>query len=246
MSRPNAPPLSVRNLAKSYRGATVLRDVSFELRAGEAMALIGANGSGKSTLLGCLSANRLPDAGDIRVSGNDPFSDPGAVAGCMGFVPEHPFLYEELTVGELLQFVAQARLLDVEASEREADRLFRLFGLAEIRLRVCGELSQGMGRKVALTMALLHRPEVLVLDEATNGLDRPSVQGLMAELSARRAQGAAALLSSHDLEVLAEHCDRGLLLAPGGEWTLLEGDAWSAWAAQPALVGAAGTTPEQE
>src|SRR5690606_3428089 len=92
------PRLEVRGLTKSYRRRVVLRSLDMSVHAGDAVALIGRNGAGKSTLLGCITGDRLPDRGEIRVCGADPFSDPVAVAKCMGFVPEQPFLYGELTI----------------------------------------------------------------------------------------------------------------------------------------------------
>ncbi|HET7321618.1 MAG TPA: ABC transporter ATP-binding protein [Longimicrobiaceae bacterium] len=227
--------LRVSGLSKSYRRRPVLRSVDFEVLPGEAVAVIGPNGAGKSTLLGCLTGDRLPDAGEIRVCGADPFSDPTGAARCMGFVPEQPFLYGELTVGEMLDFVGEARGNAAE-SAAEADRLLDLLGMEGTRGLLCRELSQGMGRKIAIITALLHRPALLVLDEAFNGLDRTSAERLTAELEARRAEGAAVLLSSHDLGFLAEWCDRGLLLAPAGEARVLSGEAWNRWRAHPALA----------
>jgi ABC-type multidrug transport system ATPase subunit len=113
--------LEVQGIGKAYRMRAVLRDVGFAVRPGECVALLGSNGAGKSTLLGCLTGDRLPDRGTVRVCGADPFSDPRAAAGCMGVVPERPFLYEELTVAELLRFVAAARNLpESEAAARRS------------------------------------------------------------------------------------------------------------------------------
>ena len=224
--------LEVQGIGKAYRMRPVLRDVGFAVRPGECVALLGSNGAGKSTLLGCLTGDRLPDRGTVRVCGADPFSDPRAAAGCMGVVPERPFLYEELTVAELLRFVAAARNLPEGEAAAEADRLLGLRGAEEL---LCRELSQGMGRKTALTVALLHGPRAILLDEALNGLDAPSVRRVVEELDRRRAAGAAVLLSSHDLELVAEWCDRGILLAPGARWASLEGAAWEAWRAAPTL-----------
>ncbi len=227
--------LAVRDLAKSYRRRPVLRGVSLEAAAGEAVAVIGPNGSGKSTLLGCITGDRLPDRGEIRLCGADPFSDLAAAARCMGFVPEQPFLYGELAVGEMLHFVEEARGIGADPAGRERLRLLALLGMEGTEGVLCRELSQGMGRKVALIAALLHRPRVLVLDEAFNGLDRPSAEHLTAELDARRAEGAAILLSSHDLAFLADWCDRGLLLAPDGRSETLSGAAWEHWRTAPSL-----------
>lgn len=229
-------PLAVEGLAKKYRRGVVLGGVSFALRPGEAVALLGSNGAGKSTLLGCVTGDRLPDAGQVRLCGHDPFKDPASAAGCIGFVPEQPYLYGELTVGEFLQFVAAARRMDASAARDECARLLELLGLAGAEGTLCRELSQGMGRKTAIIAALLHRPRALLLDEALNGLDRTSADRLLAELDARRAEGAAILLSSHDLDFVAGWCGRGLLLGTGGRWKMLEGAEWEAWRRAPSLV----------
>jgi len=229
-------PLVVEALCKAYRRRPVLDGVSFVLRPGEAVALLGANGAGKSTLLGCLTGDRLPDGGSVRICGADPFSDPVRAARCMGVVPEHPFLYGELTVAEMLRFVAAARGMD--DAQAETARLLELLGLTGAEGTLCRELSQGMGRKTAIIAALLHAPQVLLLDEALNGLDRTSAERLVGELDARRRAGAAILVSSHDLEFVAEWCGRGLLLQGGKPVTPLEGDDWTEWRRAPSLHGA--------
>jgi ABC-2 type transport system ATP-binding protein len=228
-------PLAVENLRKAYRRRPILDGVSFVMRPGEAVALLGSNGAGKSTLLGCLTGDRLPDGGSVRICGADPFSDPVRAARCMGVVPEHPFLYGELTVAEMLRFVAAARGMD--DAEGETARLLELLGLAGAEGTLCRELSQGMGRKTAIIAALLHGPQVLLLDEALNGLDRTSAERLVGELDARCRAGAAVLVSSHDLEFVAEWCGRGLLLQGGGPVTALEGEEWEAWRRAPSLHG---------
>lgn len=238
--------LEVTGLTKSYRKKNVLRNLGFMARWGEAVAILGANGAGKSTLLGCLTGDRVPDSGSIRICGHDPFSDPGGVAKCMGFVPEHPFLYGELTVAEMLRFVAEARAMDRQMAMTETLRLLQLFSLEGAEGALCRELSQGMGRKVAVISALLHRPQVMILDEVFNGLDRPSTERLLEELSARREKGAVVLLSSHDLTLLADWCGRGLLLAPHGP-VQLEGERWQEWRERPALsLAPAAPTPIEE
>lgn len=233
MSAPS--PLTVQGLGKAYRRRAVLRDVDLSVEAGEAVALVGSNGTGKSTLLGCITAERVPDRGEIRVCGADPFSDPRETARCMGFVPERPYLYEELTVGEVIEFVASVRGMPESTWRPEAERLLALLNLPGAEGLLCRELSQGMGRKTAILLGLLHRPRLILLDEALNGLDAPSTAALLEELERRRAEGAAALISSHDLGFLAGWCDRGLLLSAGAGWTMLEGAAWERWGAAPSL-----------
>lgn len=230
-----ALPLSVRALRKEYRRHVVLDGVTFDVRPGEAVALAGPNGAGKSTLIGCITADRVPGAGEVRICGADPFADPRKAAACMGFVPEQPFLYPELTVAELMRFVAAARGLDDAEASAETARLLALLGLAGAEATLCRELSQGMGRKTAIAAALLHRPAMILLDEALNGLDRTSAVRLIAELDARRAAGAAVLICSHDLDFLARWCSRGVLLPQAGRWVSLEGEAWEAWRKAPRL-----------
>jgi ABC-2 type transport system ATP-binding protein len=229
-------PLAVESLAKSYRRKAVLRGVSLTVAPGEAVAVIGPNGAGKSTFLGCLTGERLPDAGTIRICGVDPFTQPGVTATRLGFVPEQPFLYGELTVTETLGFLTSVRGLGPAAAD-ELDRLLQLFGLSGAENTLCRELSQGMGRKVAIIAALLHDPRLVVLDEVFNGLDRPSTDRLLGELDRRRAGGAAILLSSHDLDLLAGWCGRGLLLAPERS-VVLEGEEWERWRRSPTLAPA--------
>jgi ABC-2 type transport system ATP-binding protein len=234
MSR-GEPVLRIEGLYKSYRRRSVLQGVSLTVSPSDAVAVIGPNGAGKSTFLGCLSGERLPDSGSIRICGFDPFADPASVAECMGFVPEQPFLYGELTVLEIFRFIAEVRHLDRDHSAEEVARLLELFGLLGAEGTLCRELSQGMNRKVAIIAALLHRPRLLVLDEVFNGLDNPSSEALLSELESRREEGSAVLLSSHDLALLADHCNRGLLLAPDGSLDLV-GDHWRRWRESPSLA----------
>jgi len=231
-------PLQVSDIAKAYRGRPVLRDLSFEVAPGEAFAIIGRNGSGKSTLLGCITAGRVPDRGEVRVCGADPFSDPRLAARCMGMVPEYPTLYDELAAREVVDFVIEVREMG-EEGRREALRLTELLGISESMDQLVRELSQGTARKLSLVLALLHRPRLLVLDEAFNGLDAPSTEALTAELDRRREEGAGVLVSSHDLPFLARWCNRGLLLRPNAEAYLLEEDGWRRWCAEPDLEGRA-------
>jgi ABC-2 type transport system ATP-binding protein len=165
----------------------------------------------------------------------DPFSDLGGAARCIGVIAEQPFLYGELTVAEMLELVVEVRRPYLPEGAEEARRLLALLGLEGAEGALCRELSQGMGRKVALIAALLHRPRLIVLDEAFNGLDLTSADRLVEELNRRRREGAAVLISSHDLALLARLCDRGLLVRGGAEVAPLEGEDWERWRAAPSL-----------
>ena len=142
------PALEVENLKKTYpNGVEALKGISLSVAPGDFYALLGPNGAGKSTLIGCVTADRLPDAGAVRICGADPFADMAGAAACLGYVTEQPFLYPEVSVAELLRFVAAARGLDDGASRDEAARLLALLGCAAPRPRSAASCRRGWGAR---------------------------------------------------------------------------------------------------
>ena len=227
----------MEGLRKTYRRGVVLDGVSFALRPGEAVALLGSNGAGKSTLLGCVTGDRLPDAGEVRLCGHDPFKDPDRGGGVYRLRPRAAVSVRRAD-RRRVPAVRRGGAADgrVRGPRRSARGCWTCWGFTGAEGTLCRELSQGMGRKTAIIAALLHRPRALLMDEALNGLDRTSAERLVAELDARRAEGAAVLISSHDLDFVGGWCGRGLLLGPGGRWRMLEGAEWDAWRRAPSLT----------
>ena len=206
--------LSVRGVSKSYGARPALKGVDLEVRAGEFVALLGPNGAGKSTLFQLLTGLFNADAGEVRVCGQDMRVAPVRALGRIGVVFQQMTLDMDLSVEANLVFHARLHGIGgAQAKARIADALARL-GLAERRGDRVRELSGGNRRKVELARALVHQPSVLLMDEATVGLDPASRRHLLDEVLALRASGVGVLWASH-LEDEAEGADRVLVLHKG-------------------------------
>lgn len=201
--------IEVQSLRKEYGRVVAVEDVSFEVRAGELVGLVGHNGAGKSTTIKMLTGGLIPTAGSLRLGGIDVVSEPGIAREKMGYVPEDPRLYEYLSAREMLEFVIGVR------GRGELDYGLEVAGLGADADRLIQEYSQGMRRKTALACAMVAKPRVLVLDEALNGLDPPSAARVTRLLEAARKDGACILLSTHVLETLERIADRVVMLAAG-------------------------------
>ena len=216
--RPEAGPwaLEVLGVHKRFGATVALADVSFRVREGEIVGLLGPNGAGKSTTMKTVLGILRADGGTLRVLGEPVERDAVAVKGRIGYVPESPSLYEFLTGAEYLDFVADLYGMDPQ-SRRERIGSF----LAALELRghedaLISGYSHGMKQKVALIAALAHRPRLLVLDEALNGLDPRAarlVKDLLRNLAATERVGV--LFSTHVLEIAQAICDRVVILHHG-------------------------------
>lgn len=206
--------LSVRGVSKSYGARPALKGVDLEVRAGEFVALLGPNGAGKSTLFQLLTGLFNADAGEVRVCGQDMRVAPVRALGRIGVVFQQMTLDMDLSVEANLVFHARLHGIGgAQAKARIADALARL-GLAERRGDRVRELSGGNRRKVELARALVHQPSVLLMDEATVGLDPASRRHLLDEVLGLRASGVGVLWASHLVDE-AEAADRVLVLHKG-------------------------------
>ena len=206
--------LAVRGVRKSYGARPALKGVDLEVRAGEFVALLGPNGAGKSTLFQLLTGLFNADAGEVRVCGQDMRVAPVRALGRIGVVFQQMTLDMDLSVEANLVFHARLHGIGgAQAKARIADALARL-GLAERRGDRVRELSGGNRRKVELARALVHQPSVLLMDEATVGLDPASRRHLLDEVLALRATGVGVLWASHLVDE-AEAADRVLVLHKG-------------------------------
>jgi len=207
--------IRVEGVSKSYGTVEALCDVHLAVAPGELFGLLGANGSGKTTLNRCIATLIRPDAGTIEVAGHDAASDAEAVRRALGYLSESPVLYPGLSADEFLAFVGGIRGLSDTEISAQRDRWIALFELEEFRRAPLRSFSQGMARKVALAASLLADPEVVLLDEPTNGLDPPSVFLFRQIIAQLKAEGKAVLLSSHVLPLVEQSCDRIGILAEG-------------------------------
>jgi ABC-2 type transport system ATP-binding protein len=203
-----------KNLSKRYGNKLAVDDLTFAVAPGEVLGFLGANGAGKSTTMRMIAGFVSPSAGQVSVCGHDIEQAPVAAKACMGYLPEGAPSYGEMTVSEFLDFVADVR--DLRGDSRRARRgvVIERLGLAPVIDQVIETLSKGFRRRVGLAQALIHDPQVLILDEPTDGLDpnqKHEVRRLINELS----KDKLVIVSTHILEEVHEVCTRAIIIADG-------------------------------
>jgi len=209
------PMFEVRNLYKRYLGIPALDHVSFIARPGEVTGYLGANGSGKSTTMKLATGLIEPTSGEILFAGRPIKEDPMAYRQRIGYVPEEPHLYTHLSGLEYLVMVAQLRHMDRNSADERIHGLLRLFGMHGDRDVAMSSYSKGMRQKILLSAALMHNPDLILLDEPFSGLDVGSsliLRSLIKELAAR---GKIVLFSSHELETVERMCSHVVILHRG-------------------------------
>lgn len=204
--------LNVHELSKSYAGIPAVQGVSFEIRRGEILGYLGPNGSGKSTTVKILTGLIEPTSGTVFYDGKNIRHDLRGYKRLIGYVPEEPFLYTHLSGREYLQLIGRLRQLPDGDLNRRIDRLLEIFDLSSSRHMAMESYSKGMRQKILLTAALLHNPEILILDEPFSGLDVTAAQILKGLLKELAAEGKMIFYSSHVLEVVERVCDRVVIL----------------------------------
>lgn len=207
--------LEVARLTRRFGGLLAVDRVSFTIRPGEILGYLGPNGSGKSTTIRMVVGLIEPDSGTVRVDDDDLARDPVAYKRRIGYVPEEPHLYTHLTAFEYLTLVGALRGLDPDRTRATGERLLRLFGLHDARYAPMSTFSKGMRQRVLLAAALLHDPELLVLDEPFSGLDVSADLLFRTFLQALAAEGRMILFSSHRLDVVEKVCERVVILHKG-------------------------------
>ncbi len=206
--------LQLDRISRRLGGRQVLREVSFALRRGEVLGLLGVNGAGKSTTLAIVAGVLAPDAGAVRIDGCDVADDARAWRSRIGWVPESVPLWPELSVSEALDATGRLRGMGRSARRATIERELARFDLGGVATRLCGLLSLGQRRRVGLAQALLHEPDLLVLDEPGNGLD-PLQAMQLREAIASLSPERGIVLSSHDLAEVEAMCNRVVVLHEG-------------------------------
>jgi ABC-2 type transport system ATP-binding protein len=206
--------ITTKNLSKRYGDKLAVNDLTFSVAPGEVLGFLGANGAGKSTTMRMIAGFISPTAGQVSVCGHDIETAPVAAKSCMGYLPEGAPSYGEMTVGEFLDFVADVRGLSGELRRERRGVVIDRLGLAPVIDQVVETLSKGFRRRVGLAQALIHDPQVLILDEPTDGLDpnqKHEVRRLINELS----KDKLVIVSTHILEEVHEVCTRAIIIANG-------------------------------
>jgi ABC-2 type transport system ATP-binding protein len=207
--------LQVRSLSKRYGGLLAVDKVSFEVRPGEIVGYLGPNGSGKSTTVNMIVGLLEPSGGTITLEGRTPGDDPIAYKRRVGYVPEEAHLYTQLTAGEYLTLVGRLRDLPSDTLDRKVSELLRLFLLWDARYSTIATFSKGMRQRVLLAAALMHNPELLILDEPFSGLDVSAALLFRALLGLFAAEGRMILFSSHRFDMVEKLCSRVVILSKG-------------------------------
>jgi ABC-2 type transport system ATP-binding protein len=207
--------LQVNNVMKSFGALMAVKGVSFDVDSGQVLGLLGPNGSGKSTLMKIIVGIMKPDAGTILVQGVNVAQDPLAVKRMVGFVPESPRLYEFLTGNEYLDFVADVHGLEATVKQERITEFLKALDLEGRENELIHGYSQGMKQKLAIIAGLLHRPQILVLDEPLNALDPRSARITKDLIHKLRDDGIPTIFSTHVLEIADAICDRIVIMYDG-------------------------------
>jgi gliding motility-associated transport system ATP-binding protein len=212
---PTTPLLQLDRICRSLAGREVVRGVSFTLQRGEVVGLLGVNGAGKSTTLAIIAGALAPDAGSVRIDGDDLADAPCRSGSKIGWLPENVPLWPELTVTETLEACSRLHGMSRAAAKSAVDRELLRLDLAPMARRVCGQLSLGQKRRLGLAMALLHDPDLLVLDEPGNGLDPVQTAQLRELIRTLSCNRRGIVLSTHVLGEVEAMCQRVVILHEG-------------------------------
>lgn len=209
------PMLELRQARKTYGKFEAVKGLDLHVERGEIFGFLGPNGAGKTTTIRMVAGVLRPTSGQVLVGGEDLLRDPEKAKSKIGYIPDRPYLYDKLSGGEFLRFVAGLWGREGEAVEKRVDRLLELFQLSEWKDELIESYSHGMRQKVLISSALVHQPELIVVDEPMVGLDPRSARLLKDLFRTFAGHGGTVFLSTHTLEVAEALCDRIAIINHG-------------------------------
>ena len=207
--------LELRAVRKQYGGFTAVKGLDLSVRRGEIFGFLGPNGAGKTTTIRMVAGVLQPTAGRVLVAGDDLVSEPEKAKSRIGYIPDRPYLYDKLSGGEFLRFVAGLWGREGPDVEARVDRLLELFHLTPWKDELIESYSHGMRQKLLISSALIHQPELIVVDEPMVGLDPRSARLLKDLFRTFVDEGGTVFLSTHTLEVAEALCDRIAIMNQG-------------------------------
>jgi ABC-2 type transport system ATP-binding protein len=207
--------IELDHVSKRYGNKIAVNDLTLTVGRGELFAFLGPNGAGKTTTIKLMCGLLFPSAGHVRIGGFDLHANGNEARRLISYVPDQPFLYEKLTGREVLQFIAAMYAMPRGDAVRRMDRMIDLFGLGDFIDDLTQNYSHGMRQRTVFASALLHEPQVLIVDEPTVGLDPRSVRLLKDLLREEAGRGATVFLSTHSLDIAQELADRIGVVAQG-------------------------------
>ncbi len=206
--------IEVKNLTKRYGSHLAVDNLSFTVEEGQIYGFLGPNGAGKSTTMNIMTGYLGATEGQVLMNGHDILKEPEKAKKCIGYLPELPPLYMEMTVSEYLQFAAELKKIPKNEIEKQIKDVIRLTMLEEVKERLIQNLSKGYRQRVGLAQAILGFPEIIILDEPTVGLDPKQIIEIR-ELIRSLAKNHTVILSSHILAEVREVCDHIMIIAEG-------------------------------
>ena len=206
--------VQVERLSRQYGPLRAVDDISFEVRRGEVLGFLGPNGAGKSTTMQIISGNLAPSAGRVLITGRDILDEPEAAKAALGYLPEQPPLYRELTVDEYLSYCARLNRIPRERRRAALERAKERCGLTEVGRRLIGNLSKGYQQRTGIAQAIIHSPAVVILDEPTVGLDPIQIREIRALIRELGGEHSV-ILSTHILPEVQAVCDRVQIIHRG-------------------------------
>jgi len=205
--------IKLTNLTKAYGNLIAVRSINLEVKAGEVFGFLGPNGAGKTTTIKMMAGLLQPTGGSVEIGGFDVQKEPLRAKAITGFIPDRPYLYEKLTAGEFMRFVAE--LYSMTGVDGRIGELLGLFGLTDWAGELVENFSHGMKQRLVMASSLLHHPKVLVVDEPMVGLDPRGarlVKDLFRDLA---SQGVTIFMSTHTLEIVEAMCTRVAIINKG-------------------------------
>lgn len=206
--------IEVKNLTKRYGKHLAVDDLSFTVEKGQIYGFLGPNGAGKSTTMNIMTGYLGATSGEILINGHDILREPQEAKKCIGYLPEQPPLYMEMTVWEYLNFAAELKKIPKDEVKKQIEKVVKLTRLEEVQNRLIHNLSKGYKQRVGLAQAILGFPEIIILDEPTVGLDPKQIIEIR-ELIRTLAKNHTVILSSHILAEVREVCDYIMIIAKG-------------------------------
>ncbi len=206
--------VDVQGVSRFYGNHCAVNDISFAVDKGQVLGFLGPNGAGKTTTMNMLTGNLSPSAGAIRIDGHDILDEPRAAKGAIGYLPEQPPLYRELTVDEFLDYCAALNRIPRGQRRNAREAAKEKCGLGDVAKRLIGNLSKGYQQRVGIAQAIIHMPPVVILDEPTVGLDPiqiREIRGLIRDLGREHS----VILSTHILPEVQATCDRVQIINDG-------------------------------
>ncbi|MBI3772373.1 MAG: ATP-binding cassette domain-containing protein [Gammaproteobacteria bacterium] len=210
----DAPLIQVDQVSRYYGHLCAVDNISFEVKKGEVVGFLGPNGAGKSTTMQMISGNLAPSAGRVQINGIDLLDMPKAAKAQLGYLPDTPPLYRELTVDEYLNYCARLNRIPKEQRAKAIASAKERCGLTDVGRRLIGNLSKGYRQRIGIAQAIIHSPAVVILDEPTVGLDPIQIREIRILISDLRKEHSV-ILSTHILPEVQKVCDRVLIISKG-------------------------------